>query len=255
MKTAFLPVFLFCFASAYAGPITFLTDSRYRYSNGFAEYDSTSSYLDGQKSIAWNMTSNSPFGGMDGYDLNELPVGYYQGGSGTFMKGLVGMTSQFAEGEIKASGFTSNFLGVATSGPHAEEGDNGYARLDMQSHYEITFRVNETISFDFTGSLLGDCSVSFISDNGFSLLGDDVFAHSGLLNAGVYTILADASSSLEQTTEGTASEDKQFKFDLSYHAVPDIGTTASLVGVGLIGMLAIARRRGFRNNSQVKSPR
>ncbi len=245
MKLFFSPVILFCCVAAYAGPITLLTDSRYRFSDGFAEYDSTSSYLSGQQSISWNKTSNSPFGGMDGYDLNEIPVGYYNGGSGTYMKGLVGMSSNFADGEIKASGFTSSFLGVATSGAHAQVGDDGYARLDMKSHFEITFQVNEAVFFDFTGSILGDCSVAFFSNNGLSLFGDDIFNHSGILNSGIYTILGDASSCLEQNSEGTSSENKQFKLDLTYHPVPDPGSTTSLIAIGLLCFLPFAKRKVF----------
>lgn len=246
MKTALLPLVLLCSISAYAGPISLLTDSRYRSSNGFAEYDSTSSYLDGQQSTSWHMTSNSPFGGMNGYDLNEIPLGFYQGGSGTYMKGMVGMNSSFTDGEIQASGFTSNFLGVATSGPHAQAGDSGYARLDMQSHFEITFQVNEAISFDFNGSILGNCAVSFVSADGVSLLCDSAFTESGILTCGIYTILADASSFLERSSEGTSSDNKQFALDLKYHAVPDPSSTGMLVGLGLMCFLPFAKRKGFK---------
>ena len=243
MKLASYFLALFCSAAAFAGPVTLLTDSRYRYSDGFAKYQSTNSTLNGQQSIGWNMTAKTAFGGMDGYDLNEIPIGNYNSGYGTYLGGMVGMLSKFESGEIGASGFTSNFLGVATDGPRAAAGDTGYARLAMKSHYEITFSVNEAVYFDMSGVLLGGSSLSFFSDNGFSLLGADIFSTSGMLNAGTYTIMADASTTLEQSSNGATKDNKQFSFDLNYRAVPDGGTSALLVGLGFVGVMALARRR------------
>ena len=243
MKSA---VYLFAFllsAATYAGPISLLTDSRYRYSDGFAEYQSTSSYLNGQKSIGWNMTANTAFGGMDGYDLNEIPLGAYNRGSGAYIDGVVGMTSKFVDGSIGGSGWTSNYLGIATQGPYAQNGDDAYVRLDMRSHYEITFSVNESVLFDLSGALLGGSSLSLFSNNGFNFLGSDNFSSSGMLTAGIYTLVADANSSLKLDTDGEAKEDKGYKFNFNYRAVPDAGASALLVGFGFAGVLVLARRR------------
>lgn len=243
MKSLFTLCVLVCAATAYAGPITLLSDSRFRHSKGSAEYQSTNAYLNGQQSMGWNMQADSPFGGMDGYDLNEIPLGYYNGGSGTMVKGMVGMTSGFEDGTIHGSGFTSNYIGIATSGPYAQSGDSGYGSLKMQSHYEISFCVDEAIYFDFSGLMLGACSLLLMSDNGFSLGGMDLFAYSGVLTQGVYTILGDACSTLELGSEGVVTDQKQFSFNFSYQAVPDEGSTALLLGVGVIGLMALARVR------------
>ena len=243
MKPATYFLAFFCTIAAYAGPVTLLTDSRYRFSDGLAKYQSTNSYLNGQQSIGWNMTANTAFGGMDGYDLNEIPIGNYNSGYGTYMGGMVGMGSKFEDGKIGGNGFTSNFLGIDTTGTRAAVGDNGYARLAMKSHYEITFSVNEAVFFDMSGVLMGGSSLSFFSSNGFSLLGSSIFSTTGLLDVGTYTLIADASSALERSTNGASKEDKTFSFNLNYRAVPDSGASALLLALGLTSVLALAKRR------------
>lgn len=243
MKSVVSLFALVCSVAAYGSPITLLTDSRYRFSDGYAEYVSTSNYLNGQSSIGGNKTASTAFGGMDGYDLNEIPLGAYNRGSGAYVGGMVGMTSKFDDGCIIGNGWTSNYLGVATWGQYAQQGDDGYARLDMKSHYEITFSVDESIVFDLSGALLGGCSLSLFSNNGFNFLGSNNFASTGILNTGVYTLIADASSSLKLDVDGEARENKAYNFNFNYQRVPDAGASALLVSFGLVGVFVLSRRR------------